>query len=116
MTIDDQAGDQDGADLVGLEHVAVLERATLGDAERTADDAGGEDLADDEEHGEANRATMQGWLEEYTPKALNAGRNLQPIWSQISEKVVRFEDSLDRSRTRFEGLLSDIGLETPKEA
>jgi propane monooxygenase small subunit len=46
---------------------------------------------------------------------LNAARNLQPIWSQISEKVVRFEDSLDRSRTRFEGLLSDIGLETPKE-
>ena len=28
---------------------------------------------------------------------------------------MRFEDSFDRSRTRFEGLLSDIGLETPKE-
>jgi propane monooxygenase small subunit len=58
---------------------------------------------------------MQGWLEEWTPKAVNAARNLQPIWSQISENVVRFEDSFDRSRLRFEGLLSDIGLETPKE-
>src|SRR5215213_1181547 len=72
-------------------------------------------LADDEANGAANKATMQGWLDQWTPKALNAARNLQPIWSQISEKVVRFEDSLDRSRTRFEGLLSDIGLETPKE-
>ena len=45
-------------------------------------------LADDEEHGEANKATMQGWLEEWTPKAVNAARQLQPIWSQLSEKVV----------------------------
>jgi propane monooxygenase small subunit len=58
---------------------------------------------------------MQGWLEAWTPRAVNAARQLQPIWSQISEKVVRFEDSFDRSRLRFEDLLSDIGLETPKE-
>ena len=42
-------------------------------------------------------------------------RHLQPIWSQLSEKVVRFEDSFERSRLRFESLLGDIGLETPKE-
>ena len=72
-------------------------------------------LADDDEHGDANKATMQGWLDEYTPQAVNAARNLQPIWSQLSEKVVRFEDSFDRSRARFESLLGDIGLETPKE-
>jgi propane monooxygenase small subunit len=47
------------------------------------------------------------------PAAVAAGRNLQPIWSQPSEKVVRFEDSFDRSRERFEGLLGDIGLQTP---
>jgi len=72
-------------------------------------------LADDPEHGDANKATMQRWLEEYTPKAVNAGRNLQPIWSQVSEKVVRFEDSMDRSRSRFEELCGAIGLEAPKE-
>ena len=59
-------------------------------------------LAEDAEHGEANRATMQGWLDEYTPKAVNAARTLQPIWSQLSEKVIKFDDSFDRSRGRFE--------------
>ena len=71
-------------------------------------------LADDEEHGAANKATMQGWLEKYTPQAVNAGRNLQPIWSQLSEKVVRYADSFDRSKERFDGLLGDLGLESPK--
>ena len=42
-------------------------------------------------------------------------RQLQPIWSQISEKVIRFEESLDRSRGRLDSMVSDIGLETPKE-
>jgi propane monooxygenase small subunit len=46
---------------------------------------------------------------------LAAARQLQPIWSQISEKVVRFEDSLERSRGRQESLAGDIGLEIPKE-
>ena len=46
---------------------------------------------------------------------VSAARQLQPIWSQISEKVVRFEDSLERSRGRLESLVGDIGLETPKE-
>jgi propane 2-monooxygenase small subunit len=58
---------------------------------------------------------MQGWLAEWTPRAVDAARNLQPIWSQLSEKVVRFEDSFDRSRGRFESLVGDIGLEAPKE-
>ena len=72
-------------------------------------------LSDDEKHGEQNRATMQGWLSAYTPQMVNAGRRLQPIWSQPSEKLVRFDDSLERSQARFEDLLSDLGLETPKE-
>jgi propane 2-monooxygenase small subunit len=67
-------------------------------------------LTDDEAHAEENKATMHGWLEEYVPAAVAAGRNLQPIWSQPSEKVVRFEDSFDRSQERFEHLLTDIGI------
>jgi propane monooxygenase small subunit len=58
---------------------------------------------------------MESWLSTYAPMAVNAARNLQPIWSQLSEKVVRFEDSWDRSRQRFEGLTSEIGIEAPKE-
>jgi propane monooxygenase small subunit len=72
-------------------------------------------LADDEAHGAENRETMQRWLAEWTPPALAAMRQLQPIWSQVSEKIVRFEDSFERSHGRFETLLGHIGLETPKE-
>jgi propane monooxygenase small subunit len=72
-------------------------------------------LADDAAHGAENKATMESWLATYTPLAVAAGRTLQPIWSQVSEKVVRFEDSFERSRLRFESLTSDIGIEAPKE-
>jgi propane monooxygenase small subunit len=58
---------------------------------------------------------MQGWLDSWSKEAAAAARQLQPIWSQISEKVVRFEDSLDRSRGRLEGIVEDIGLKTPRE-
>ena len=71
-------------------------------------------LADDEAHGAENKATMTAWLEKYTPVAVNAAHNLQPIWSQLSEKVVRYQDSFERSKERFESLLGDIGLESPK--
>ena len=71
-------------------------------------------LTDDEAHGDANRATMRAGWTTYVPQAVNAARNLQPIWSQPSEKVVRFEDSFERSQARFESLLGDIGLEPPE--
>jgi propane monooxygenase small subunit len=72
-------------------------------------------LGDDDVHGKENRELMQGWLAKWSEAALAAARQLQPIWSQISEKVVRFEDSLERSRGRQESLAGDIGLEIPKE-
>jgi propane monooxygenase small subunit len=72
-------------------------------------------LAEDAEHGEANKQIMQGWLDTYTPQAANAARTLQPIWSQLSEKVVKFDDSWDRSRGRFEEIVGFLGLEAPKE-
>jgi propane 2-monooxygenase small subunit len=71
-------------------------------------------LANDDAHGSHNRATMAGWLEDWTPQAIGAARQLQPIWSQLAEKVVRFEDSFERSQTRQASLLSDIGLEEVK--
>ena len=72
-------------------------------------------LVNDPEHAAANRATLGLWLAKWTPVSLAAARQLQPLWSQVPEKVVRFEDSLARSRTRFEGLLDALGLPTPKE-
>ena len=73
-------------------------------------------LADDEKHADENKETMQGWLESWSKDAVAAARQLQPIWSQISEKVVRFEDSLERSQGRLQSLVEDIGLQMPKEA
>src|SRR3954469_2532682 len=72
-------------------------------------------LTDDSEHGTQNGTIMQGWLDKWASEAIAAARQLQPIWSQISEKVVRFEDSLERSRGRLQSMADEIGLETPKE-
>src|SRR3954462_8233513 len=43
-------------------------------------------LASDESNGAEKKERMQGWLGVYTPKAVEAARQLQPIWSQLSEK------------------------------
>jgi propane monooxygenase small subunit len=72
-------------------------------------------LADDPEHGAENKALMQQWLDEWVPVSLDAGNKLQPIWSQVSEKLVRFEDSLERSKSRMTDLLEDLTLDVPKE-
>jgi len=72
-------------------------------------------LVEDAEHGAANRALLQQWLETWVPLSVAAARTLQPVWSQVSEKVVSFEDSFDRAKLRFGGLLDDLGLTTPKE-
>jgi len=73
-------------------------------------------LTDDEQHGEENKAILQGWLANWTPVSVEAARSLQPIWSQPAEKAVRFEDSFERCTQRFGELLTEMGLETPKEA
>jgi propane monooxygenase small subunit len=49
------------------------------------------------------------------PVSVAAARELQPVWSQVSEKVVNFEDSLDRAKLRFGDILDDLDLKSPKE-
>jgi propane 2-monooxygenase small subunit len=71
-------------------------------------------LSDDEEHGAANRATMQSWLDTWAPYSVKAARALQPIWSQPGEKVIRFEESRDHSRRRFNDVVAELNL-NPKE-
>jgi propane monooxygenase small subunit len=72
-------------------------------------------LSNDPEYGDANRAVMQDWLDEWTPRSRDAGHHLQPIWSQIPDKVVRFDESRARAHQRFADLVEDLGLELPKE-
>jgi propane 2-monooxygenase small subunit len=38
-----------------------------------------------------------------------------PLWSQPDNKPLRFEDALDSVKNRFAGIVSDLGLDIPKE-
>jgi len=69
----------------------------------------------DKEFAEHNKGIMQDWLSKWAPQALQAARTMQPLWSQPDFKPPRFEDGLDRARNRFSGLVSDLGLQVPKE-
>ena len=72
-------------------------------------------LTNDREFADHNKARLQEWLVDWVPRSIEAARRLQPLWSQSDAKPYRFEDGLDRSKNRFTGILSDLGLETPKE-
>jgi propane monooxygenase small subunit len=69
----------------------------------------------DEEHGDANRAISARWLDQWVPLSLDAARRLQPLWSQADEKVLRFEDGLDRAKDRFVRLMDGLGLGSSAE-
>ena len=66
----------------------------------------------DAQHGPANTALINGWIDAYMPEVLAAVRLLQPIWSQPAEKVVSFDTSLSNAVARTRALLTDLGLET----
>jgi len=69
----------------------------------------------DREFAEHNKEIMNGWLSNWVPQCLEAARTLQPLWSQPDFKPPRFEDALDRAKNRFTGILSELGLNVPKE-
>jgi propane monooxygenase small subunit len=72
-------------------------------------------LVHDREFADHNRRLMDGWLSAWVPRALAAARTMQPLWSQPDALPPRFEDSLDRAKNRFAGIVSDLGLQIPKE-
>jgi len=72
-------------------------------------------LTNDREFADHNKAIMDGWLTTWVPPAISASRTLQPLWSQPDFKPPRFEDGLDRARSRFSGILTQLGLAEPKE-
>jgi len=51
----------------------------------------------------------------WVPRAIGAARRLQPLWSQPDAKPPRFEDGLDAAKARFQGIMFDLDLESPKE-
>lgn len=72
-------------------------------------------LTDDREFADHNKAILQQWLSTWVPRCITAARTLQPLWSQPNVKPPRFEDGLDRVKSRFSEILTDLGLATPKE-
>jgi propane 2-monooxygenase small subunit len=72
-------------------------------------------LTNDREFADHNRAIMQDWASEWTSLALTAARTMQPLWSLPDAKPPRFEDGLDRVKSRFSGIVTSLGLEEPKE-
>jgi len=72
-------------------------------------------LIDDDEFGAENKRIMGEWLAHWVPYSVAAARQLQPVWSQPKQKILRFEDAYDRAKQRFESILQKLGLELPKE-
>jgi propane 2-monooxygenase small subunit len=72
-------------------------------------------LTNDKEFAAQNKALAGQWLSTWVPRALSAARKLQPLWSQPDSKPPRFEDGLDRVKSRFSNILTDLSLDTPKE-
>jgi propane monooxygenase small subunit len=72
-------------------------------------------LVRDREFAEHNKRILNGWVATWVPQALKAARTLQPIWSQPDAKPPRFEDGLDRVKSRFSHLLTELDLDEPKE-
>ncbi|WP_206686039.1 hypothetical protein [Kribbella qitaiheensis] len=72
-------------------------------------------LTNDREFADHNKAQLQDWTSLWAGRAISAARTLQPLWSQPDSKPPRFEDGLDRVKSRFSGLVTGLGLEEPKE-
>ena len=72
-------------------------------------------LTADREFAAHNKRTLQEWLVDWVSAAIGAARTLQPLWSQPDLKPPRFEDALDSAKNRFAGIVTDLGLEIPKE-
>src|SRR5207244_3437600 len=73
----------------------------------------GDLLVNDREFADHNKRHLQEWLATWTERSIAAARTLQPLWSQPDFKPPRFEDGLDRAKSRFAGIVSELHLDVP---
>jgi propane 2-monooxygenase small subunit len=73
-------------------------------------------LANDPNHADANRALFTGWLERHGKLALEAAKQLQPIWSLPHVKVSQFSDCLNSAIERAGMIAKEIGIHVPLDA
>jgi propane monooxygenase small subunit len=72
-------------------------------------------LTRDKEFADHNKQLIGSWMSTWVPRCLVAARQMSPLWSQPDAKPPRFEDGLDRAKSRFSGILSDLDLTIPQE-
>jgi propane 2-monooxygenase small subunit len=72
------------------------------------------DFLEDETHGDENRKVMEEWLAEWVPYSVAAAKGLEAIWSEPEKQPATFDESFDRVKSRFEGILSELGLRVPE--
>jgi propane 2-monooxygenase small subunit len=72
-------------------------------------------LTVDKEFADHNTTIMQGWLSQWVPQCLEAARTMAPLWSRPDVRPRSFDGALDRAKHRFSGIVTDLGLQPPKE-
>jgi propane monooxygenase small subunit len=70
-------------------------------------------LATDPEHGTHNVALFNQWLHAYGELAVDAARNLQPIWSLPRVKVAQFDAAFGSALERVGTIAAQLGLALP---
>ena len=71
-------------------------------------------LISDPAHSAHNTTLFNGWLEQYGDLAVNAAKNLQPIWSMPHNKVAQFSDAYANAIARIQNIATQVGLKLPK--
>lgn len=74
------------------------------------------DMLEDPEYGDHNKKLMEEWLGEWVPYSMAAAKGLEPIWSEPEIQPNSFDKSLERVKSRFEGIISELGLKVPEVA
>lgn len=70
-------------------------------------------LANDPEHGAANRAVLAEWTRAHGARAVAAARALQPLWSKPRIKAAQFADVFAEQQARARAILGEIGVPVP---
>lgn len=70
-------------------------------------------LTADATHGAHNKALFAGWMARYGDMAVNAAKNLQPIWSLPRTKVAQFESAYAAAVERVKAISQQIGVALP---
>jgi propane monooxygenase small subunit len=70
-------------------------------------------LAHEPEFAAHNQGVFNGWLAEHGALALQAAKNLQPIWSQPRVKVASFADASAAAKNRLKTITTEVGIRAP---